>query len=93
MGSEMCIRDSLYETLVGHMQRTGEEFRLKKFERPTSVENLSWMLFTEITDMGFRLDRIEVRETDTSVVIYSREDWIADNRQFAQQPTSSVETE
>lgn len=87
------VNDPLYETLVGHTERTGEEFRLKKFERPTSVENLAWMLFTEITDMGFRLDRIEVRETDTSVVIYTREDWIADSRQFAQPAASEVEIE
>lgn len=41
-------------------------------------------LFTEITDMGFRLNRIEVRETDTSVVAYTREDWVNDGRYFAQ---------
>jgi len=32
---------------------------------------------------GFRLNRLEVRETDTSVVEYTREDWVADNRLFA----------
>jgi len=29
------------------------------------------------------LNRIEVRETDSSVVIYTREDWVEDNRYFA----------
>lgn len=77
------IHDPLYETLCGHMARTGETFRLKRFERPTSVENLAHQLFTEITDMGFRLDCLEVRETDSSVVVYTREDWVADNRLFA----------
>jgi hypothetical protein len=33
--------------------------------------------------MGFRLNRLEIRETDTSVVQYTREDWVADNRLFA----------
>jgi len=33
--------------------------------------------------MGFRLNRLEIRETDTSVVEYTREDWVADNRRFA----------
>jgi 6-pyruvoyltetrahydropterin/6-carboxytetrahydropterin synthase len=65
------------------MERTGECFRLKKFTVPTSVENLCHQLFTEITEMGFRLNRLEIRETDTSVVEYTREDWVADNRHFA----------
>lgn len=75
--------DSLYETLVDHMSRTGESLRLNVFERPTSVENLAHKLFSEITDLGFRLASIELQETDTSVLIYTREDWIADNRLFA----------
>jgi hypothetical protein len=53
---------------------------LTQFEVPTSVENLAHRLFTEITAMGFRLQRIEIQETDTSTVLYTREDWIADNR-------------
>ena len=77
------VHDSLYETLVGHMQRTGEALRLKEFDCPTSVENLAHKLFTEITEMGFRLNRIEVRETDTSVLTYTRDDWVADLRVFA----------
>ena len=91
-GMLINVNDPLYATLVEHMERTGEEFRLKKMERPSSVENLAWMMFTEITDMGFRLDRLEVRETDTSVVIYTREDWIADNRLFAA-PSEGVQSE
>jgi len=82
-GMLIHVADPLYETLVGHMRRTGEELRLKLFERPTTVENLAHQLFTEITEMGFRLNRLEVRETDTSVVCYTREDWVLDNRYFA----------
>jgi 6-pyruvoyltetrahydropterin/6-carboxytetrahydropterin synthase len=77
------VHDPLYETLVGHMQRTGETLRLVEFDQPTSVENLAHRLFTEITQMGFRLERLEVRETDSSVVLYTRADWVADNRHFA----------
>lgn len=76
--------DPLYETLKLHAERTGEEFRLKVLDYPTSVENLCFVLFTEITSLGFRLNRIEVRETDTSVVEYTREDWVADNRRFSE---------
>ena len=37
------------------------------------------------TPMGFQLQRLEVRETDSSVVVYTREDWVRDNRYFAHQ--------
>ncbi len=90
-GMLINVNDPLYATLVDHMNRTGEQLRLKKFDRPTSVENLSWLLFTEITELGFRLNRLEVRETDTSVIAYTREDWIADNRLFAKSPSAEVE--
>lgn len=82
-GMMICVDDPLYNTLVGHMQRTGEHLKLRLFTRSTTVENLAHQLFTEITEMGFRLSRLEVRETDTSVVIYTREDWVTDNRHFA----------
>ncbi len=77
------VHDPLYETLLDHIRRTGENLRLKRFTVPTSVENLAHKLFSEITDLGFRLSRVEVRETDTSVLTYTREDWIADNRRLA----------
>ncbi len=75
--------DTMYQTLVDHTARTGEPLRLNVFERPTSLENLANKLFSEITDLGFRLTMIELQETDTSVLTYTREDWIADNRLFA----------
>jgi 6-pyruvoyltetrahydropterin/6-carboxytetrahydropterin synthase len=78
------VNDPLHETLRLHTERTGEALKLKRFYRPTSVENLAYQLFTEITEMGFRLSRLEVQETDTSIVVYTREDWIADGRVFAQ---------
>lgn len=76
--------DPLYETLLMHRERTGEHFRLKVLDFPTSVENVSYVLFTEIVELGFRLKKIELRETDTSVVEYTREDWVADNRRFSE---------
>ena len=76
-------KDPLYESLRMHMERTGEKLRLCVFDGPTSVENLCHKLFTEITQMGFRLESLEVQETDTSVIRYTREDWVADNRYFA----------
>lgn len=76
------VNDPLYESLQLHMVRTGEDLRLNEFDRPTSVENLCCKLFSEITDLGFRLVRLQVQETDTSVVDYTRQDWLNDLRSF-----------
>lgn len=84
------VGDPLYDTLLDHCRRTGETLRLNRFEMPTSVENLAHKLFTEITDLGFRLKKLEVRETDTSVVSYTRRDWIEDNRRFARKEVASL---
>ena len=48
------------------------------------MENLAQRLFSEISALGFRLERLEVQETDTSTVIYTRRDWLAYNRQLTQ---------
>ena len=86
------VHDPLFATLQDHMRRTGESLRLKTFEAPTSVENLAHRLFTEITELGFRLAKLEVRETDTSVLSYTREDWVADNRRFTAAPRISAQS-
>jgi 6-pyruvoyltetrahydropterin/6-carboxytetrahydropterin synthase len=86
------VNDPLYESLCMHMERTGEVLKLKCFDAPTSVENLAYQLFTEITDLGFRLNRLEIQETDTSVVVYTREDWLADSRRFAASPSNACQT-
>lgn len=85
------VHDPLYQTLCEHAERTGECFRMKKFTQPTSVENLAHRLFTEITELGFRLSRLELRETDTSVVEYTREDWVADSRLFARLDSQALD--
>ena len=72
------------------MVRTGETLRLKVMDGPTSVENLCHLMFSEITQMGFRLALLDVQETDTSVISYTREDWIADNRHFARRNSHPV---
>jgi len=87
-GMLINIDDPLYESLLQHMARTGEKLRLKIFQGATSVENLCHMLFTEITQMGFRLALLEVQETDTSTIIYTYDDWLADNRILTRQEAS-----
>jgi len=84
------VNDALYETLCDHSKRTGEVFRFKKFNEPTSVENLAWHLFTEVTEMGFVIDSVEIKETDSSVIVYSKQDWIKDNRCFAKSSENTI---
>ena len=91
-GMLINIHDELYRTLVDHIARTGETLKLKRFCTPTTVENLAHLLFTEITQMGFRLQRIEIQETDSSVVIYTREDWVNDNRHYQSLTQVAVES-
>ena len=90
-GMLIHVNDPLYETLTQHMLRTGEQLKLKRFSHPTTVENLAHMLFTEITEMGFHLSLLEVRETDSSVISYSREDWVEDNRHIGSSSVASSE--
>ncbi len=90
-GMLINIHDPLYQTLKDHQRRTGEHLKMKEFDGATSVENLAYMLFSEIIEMGFELDRIEVRETDTSVLVYSYADWMADGERLAaRKPVAST---
>ena len=74
------VNDPLYEALCDYVERTGDSLKLKRFGVPTSVENLAHQLFSEISVMGFTLERLEVQETDTSTVAYTRMDWMSYNR-------------
>lgn len=77
-GMLIDTNDVVYKAL----KETGESFRFKEFNRPTSVENLCFELFKEVTEMGFILDRIELKETDTSTILYSNDDYISDLEMF-----------
>ena len=86
------VHDPLYEALRDYMESSGDTLKLKRFDAPTSVENLAHQLFSEISAMGFRLERLEVQETDTSTVVYTRRDWIAYNRRLrARDPSRMCE--
>ena len=75
--------DPLYKTLKLHMRLHNEHLKLKVLEGPTSVENLAYTLFSEISAIGFRLLKLEVKETDTSALEYSLNDWKTDRAKFA----------
>jgi 6-pyruvoyltetrahydropterin/6-carboxytetrahydropterin synthase len=83
--------DPLYHTLIDHEIRVGESLRMNVFDRPTSVENLCHKMFSEITKFGFCLNRLEVQETDTSSICYSREDWIRDCRLYGCHDANELE--
>ena len=89
-GMLINLHDPLYEVLQNYCQRSGERLRFKVIDGATSVENLAWTMFTEVTDMGFRLDRIDIQETDTSNFIYTREDWSRDSHHFADRKQSAA---
>ena len=74
--------DTLFTTLSQHEREFGETLKMKVLEGPTSVENLAYTLFSEISALGFRLLKLEVKETDTSTVEYSLEDWKRDRSRF-----------
>lgn len=89
-GMLINVHDSLYETLMDHMERTGETLKLKTFTVPTSVENLAHKLFSEVKAMGFSVLELELRETDTSVLVYNRQDWLADERRLSASHATSA---
>lgn len=92
-GMLIHVRDPLHEALCDYMKRSGDVLKLKRFDVPTSVENLAHQLFSEISEMGFLLDRLEVQETETSTVVYTRGDWDAHNRRLrAREPARMCET-
>lgn len=84
--------DPLYAALQEYCRTSGECLRFKVIDGATSVENLAWTMFTEVTEMGFRLACLEIQETDTSNFQYTREDWTQDNRHFAVRRQSSTTT-
>lgn len=77
-GMLINVHDPLYSCLCDQMHRTQSPIKLVKFDAPTTVENLAFRLFSDIMAMGFQLHHIEVQETDSSVLVYTKDDWIAD---------------
>jgi 6-pyruvoyltetrahydropterin/6-carboxytetrahydropterin synthase len=61
-----------------HREFTGEDLGYKMLPFPTSVENVCLYLFDVITKMGFDLEMIELQETRTSTVNYTKHDYNSD---------------
>lgn len=69
--------DGLFDLLCS--EPASSCMRFKKMNGPTSVENLCFYLFSEVTEMGFDIQRIEVKETDSSTIIYYKKDYLQDS--------------
>jgi len=67
--------DPLVKYLEAFQDEVDQSFKIKWFDRPTSVENLCLMLFGEFQDLGFDVEKIEVKETDSSTVAYTKDDY------------------
>jgi hypothetical protein len=52
--------------------------------------NLADRLLSEISAVGLRLERLKVQETDTSTVVYTRNDWMSSNRRLSDCDSSNV---
>jgi len=89
-GMLINCHDPLYAALQEYCETSGENLRFKVIDGATSVENLAWVMFSEVTDMGFRLAQIEIMETDTSNIVYTRDDWTQDNRHFAERQQARI---
>lgn len=76
--------DPLFPFLKMYEESTGDRLKLKILDFPTTVENIAFQLFTELTDFGFDVFSINVKETDSSEFIYTRADWIDDSRRTAE---------
>ncbi len=68
--------DPLFDVLDDHDLLGELDPRVLPF--PSSVENLAFYLFGKILFFGFNLQTLEIKETDTSTVIYSLEDYNKD---------------
>jgi len=67
--------DPLLKAFDTFEHETGTSLGVKVLPFATSVENVCHYLFHEIQLMGFHVDRIELQETRTSTIIYTKEDW------------------
>ena len=73
-------KDPLCECLEKFKSETGSSLKMVVFNRPTSVENLAHRIMnfcSYIKNKRIKVNKIEIQETDSSTVVYSKEDWIA----------------
>lgn len=73
------INDSLINTFENHKIQFGEDLGMCFMPFPTSVENISAFIFFHLLHVfGFNVERTELKETTTSTLIYTIEDFNED---------------
>lgn len=70
--------DPLLKYFKMYEKEEGMDLGLKILDYPTSVENVCYDLFKEITKAGFDISHIDLQETRTSTVTYTKEDYEKD---------------
>lgn len=63
-------------------QETGNVLGCKVLDRPSSVENVAFELFKECSRFGFNIEKIELQETVSSTLVYTKQDYANDINSF-----------
>lgn len=88
------VNDPLLPYFRKFEEDRGESLGLKVLPLASSVENVCFYLFKEITErFGFSIARIEYQETRTSTVVYDEFDFQSDLNRFASIVNNSWEEE
>lgn len=78
----ISAEDPLLPTLLQFDNEQRIEQKRVVLPRATSAENLCYSLFGDIVKMRFSLQVLELAETESSTVIYTKQDWEADTITF-----------
>lgn len=69
------VNDPFYTYVKCFEEETGESMGMKVLPFPTSVENVCFYLFHQITKMGFNIYTLKFQETQSSTVHYTYYDY------------------
>ena len=64
------INDPLYQVLTSLDDQT----KMLRLNRETSVENLAASLFAKFDSVGLPMVEVRIQETDSSILIYDKQD-------------------
>lgn len=71
--------DTLFQTFEDHKKNFSEDLGAIILPFPSSVENVSFFLFDKFTqEFKFNIDRVELQETSSSTLIYTKQDYQED---------------
>ncbi len=77
-----------------NQSENGPKMKYVLLKRPSSVENVCFEIFYDMVQLGYPVAIVEVKETDSSTVVYSKEDFHHDLAFFKMdQPATDHECE